>query len=130
MKIPLQASRVLDCNHGSFALSRRFDCSYSKMDQKLQSSCMPARPTYLQVGRAVVQELQHVADVVRVLDDEVELHVELAAHQLRDKQDELEWLWTQTLRGLRSRWNSPRRYSNGLPASVHECCLLDTYNAT
>ncbi|KAE8745311.1 hypothetical protein FOCC_FOCC007996 [Frankliniella occidentalis] len=38
--------------------------------------------THLEVGRAVIQELQHVPDVVRVLDDEVELHVELAAHQL------------------------------------------------
>lgn len=39
--------------------------------------------THLQVGRAVVEQLQHVPDVLRVLDDEVQLHVELAADELQ-----------------------------------------------
>ena len=38
---------------------------------------------YLEGVRAVVQELQHVPDVLRVLDHEVQLHVKLAPDQLK-----------------------------------------------
>jgi hypothetical protein len=31
----------------------------------------------------MVEQLQHVADVLRVLDHKVQLHVEFAAHQLK-----------------------------------------------
>ena len=34
----------------------------------------------LESVRTVVQQLQHVADVLRVLDDKVELHVELSSN--------------------------------------------------
>lgn len=43
--------------------------------------------THLQVGRAVVQQLQHVPDVLGVLDDEVQLHVELAPDQLQEEDE-------------------------------------------
>ena len=38
---------------------------------------------YLEGVRAVVQELQHVPDVLGVLDHEVQLHVKLAPDQLK-----------------------------------------------
>ena len=38
---------------------------------------------YLEGVRAVVQQLQHVPDVLGVLDHEVQLHVKLALDQLK-----------------------------------------------
>ena len=38
---------------------------------------------YLERMGAVVQELEHVPDVLRVLDHEVQLHVKLAPDQLK-----------------------------------------------
>lgn len=37
---------------------------------------------YLQTGGAVVQQLQHVLDVLCILDHEVQLHIEFSSHQL------------------------------------------------
>jgi hypothetical protein len=41
-----------------------------------------AIPTHLKVRRAMVQQLQHVLDVLRVLDNEVQFHVELPSDEL------------------------------------------------
>lgn len=38
--------------------------------------------THLQVGRTVVQQLQHVFDILGILDDKVQFHIKLAADQL------------------------------------------------
>lgn len=42
----------------------------------------------LQVGRAVVQQFQHVFHVLGVLDDKVQLHVELTADELQEREEE------------------------------------------
>ena len=41
--------------------------------------------TNLKGMRTVIQELEHVTDVLRVLDHEVKLHVELPADKLKVK---------------------------------------------
>lgn len=41
---------------------------------------------YLEIGRAMIEQFQHVPDILRILNHEVQLHVEFAAHQLRTKQ--------------------------------------------
>jgi hypothetical protein len=44
-----------------------------------------AIPTHLKVRRTMVQQLQHVLDVLRVLDDEVQFHVELPSDELEQR---------------------------------------------
>lgn len=46
--------------------------------------------THLQVGRTMVQQLEHVFDILGILDDKVELHVKLSADQLQRKGRERE----------------------------------------
>lgn len=41
--------------------------------------------TYLEIGRAMIEKLQHVPDVLRVLNHEIQLHVEFTAHELHIK---------------------------------------------
>lgn len=41
--------------------------------------------TYLEIGWAMIEKLQHVPDVLRVLYHEIQLHVEFTAHELRIK---------------------------------------------
>jgi hypothetical protein len=41
--------------------------------------------THLKVRRTMVQQLQHVLDVLRVLDDEVQFHVELPSDKLQQR---------------------------------------------
>lgn len=38
---------------------------------------------YLQIWRAVIQKLQHVLDVLRILNNEIQFHVEFASNQLK-----------------------------------------------
>lgn len=40
---------------------------------------------YLEIGWAMVEKLQHVPDVLRVLYHEIQLHVEFTAHELQHK---------------------------------------------
>lgn len=37
---------------------------------------------YLEIGRAMIEQFQHVPDILCVLNHEVEFHVEFASHQL------------------------------------------------
>lgn len=38
---------------------------------------------YLQIWRAVIQKLQHVLDVLCILNNEIQFHVEFASNQLK-----------------------------------------------
>jgi hypothetical protein len=48
---------------------------------------------YLQIGRAVIEQLEHVSYILSILYNKVELHVELAAHQLKQHLTRLVWKW-------------------------------------
>lgn len=40
---------------------------------------------YLEIGRAMIEQFQHVPDVLCILNHEVQFHVEFAAHQLQSE---------------------------------------------
>lgn len=40
---------------------------------------------YLEIGRAMIEQFQHMPDVLCVLNHEVQFHVEFAAHQLQSE---------------------------------------------
>ena len=52
-----------------------------------------AIPTHLKVRRTMVQQLQHVLDVLRVLDDEVQFHVELPSDELEQRRQYGHYTW-------------------------------------
>lgn len=43
--------------------------------------------TYLEIGWAMIEKLQHVPDVLRVLYHEIQLHVEFTAYELHMKKE-------------------------------------------
>lgn len=55
--------------------------SVLKMDAHENAAGIPVG-SHLKVRWTVVEQFQHVLDVLRLLDNEVQLHIELAAHQL------------------------------------------------
>lgn len=44
--------------------------------------------TYLKIRGTVIEQFQHVPDVLSVLDNEVQLHVEFSADQLQQFQEQ------------------------------------------
>lgn len=38
---------------------------------------------YLEIGRTVIEQLQHMPDILSILNNEIKFHVKLAADQLK-----------------------------------------------
>ena len=103
-------------------IHRSLPQSFRSLQHPSSRADTPAVRPYLQLDGAVVHHLQHVQDVVGVLHHEVELHVELAADQLRNKR-----CAGQRRRGARGESNVREEWHMKQVCSLFSAWELHTY---